>query len=96
MTVSKLRTGEIDEQRGRAGRGEQGRAPKSRSPSCAIGEEPLCAPMRGVAAPARPVLLAVPDGAPGHWPLCAPAGGGRQGRPRPQGEESRGAAGGGG
>ena len=42
------------------------------------------------------VLLAVPDGAPGRWPLCAPAGGGKQGRPRPQGEESRGAAGGGG
>jgi hypothetical protein len=37
-----------------------------------------------------PVLLAVPDGAPGRWPLCAPAGGGKQGRPRPQGEESRG------
>jgi len=32
--------------RGRAGRGEQGRAPKSRSPSCAIGEEPLCAPIQ--------------------------------------------------
>ena len=39
-----------------------------------------------------PVLLAVPDGAPGRRPLCAPVGGGKQGRPRPQGEESRGAA----
>ena len=39
-----------------------------------------------------PVLLAVPDGAPDRRPLCAPAGGGKQGRPRPQGEESRGAA----
>ena len=80
--------------RGRAGRGEQGRAPKSRAgpPRAPSGRSPCARPCvaRGVAAPARPVLLAAPDGAPGRWPLCAPAGGGRQGRPRPQGEESRG------
>ena len=78
------------ESRGGHPRAGPPRAPSGRSP-CA---RPCAA--RGVAAPARPVLLAAPDGAPGRWPLCAPAGGGKQGRPCPQGEESRGAAGGGG
>ena len=78
--------------RGRAGRGEQGRAPKSRSPSCAIGEEPLCARMRGARRGGTRAAHAAGRARWRPWPLApvcacwgrkageaAPAGGGKQG-----------------